>query len=361
MVEPFVDAEHPADPYPGSVPVHSYAHHGGVGWPLLSDRTASAGWRVGDVDLDDWLAERDAEPVAERVPLLTYGSNRNPAKLTWLRENLGLTGPVVLLRATTRDLAAVWAAGLRVRDGQRPATLCAAPGAVEEHSVWLATPEQVRVLDRCEGRGERYRLVRLRTGSVVLEDGSLVDAPWAYTAATGVRLPLLVDGRPVRCADTAQDAALALRGEAGPDGLDVSEVDGDAGADEWPDRVFVYGTLRPGASAWSLISPLAIGEGRPATLPGTLHDTGRGYPALRLDGEFPVPGQVLTLRDPVTALARLDAYEGDEYRRVRVRLPDTSVCWAYVWASPDGLTGMPVLPHGWPQITTDRVLSSPSG
>ncbi|MFB9428247.1 gamma-glutamylcyclotransferase [Streptoalloteichus tenebrarius] len=348
MVAPFVDAEHPADPYPGSVPGHSYVHHGGRGWPLRPDQAACAGWRVGRRDLDDWLAERDAPPVAARVPLLTYGSNRNPAKLTWLREHLGLPGPVVLIRATTYDLAAVWAAGLRARDGQRPATLCARPGAVESHAVWLATPEQVLALDRCEGRGERYRLARVRTGRVVLEDGATVDAPWAYTAASQVRLPLLVDGRPVRCVDIGQSDALALRGEAGPDGLDVSEVDGPPRADEWPDRLFVYGTLQPGAAGWPLLAPFVVGPGRPATLPGVVHDTGRGYPALRLDSDDLVPGQVLTLRDPAAALPRLDRYEGEEFRRVRVRLPDGSVCWTYVWTNLDDLHRMPALPHGWP-------------
>ena len=70
---------------------------------------------------------------------------------------------MVVLRARTTGVAAVWAAGLRYRDGQRPAVLVAAPGVREEHAVWLATPEQIAVLDRCEGRDDRFRLARLRT------------------------------------------------------------------------------------------------------------------------------------------------------------------------------------------------------
>ena len=53
--------------------------------------------------------------------------------------------------ARTHGVAAVWAAGFRLRDGQRPPVLAAAPGVVEQHSVWLATPGQVDVLDHCEG------------------------------------------------------------------------------------------------------------------------------------------------------------------------------------------------------------------
>ncbi|WP_189061665.1 gamma-glutamylcyclotransferase family protein [Longimycelium tulufanense] len=346
MADPFPDAEHPADPYPGSVPRHSYVHHGGLGWPLHPDFAALGGWRVGECDLDDWLLQRKAPVLADRVPVLTYGSNRCPSKLTWLREHLGLAGPVVVLRARTHDLAAVWAFGLRARDGQRPATLCALPGSVEEHSVWMATREQVRVLDTCEGRGRRYRLSRVRSGQVELEDGSIVDSPWAYTAATEVRLPLLANGKPVRCVDTPQDEALALKGVPGPDGLDVSEVDGDPAGDEWPDRVFVYGTLQPGASAWPLMSRFVTDEGTPARLAGTVYDTGLGYPALRLGDGPGAPGTVLRLRDPEAAFRQLDAYEGSDYQRVRVRVSDGTVCWTYVWLS--DVAQLAVLAEGWP-------------
>ncbi|OLT04461.1 hypothetical protein BJF90_22860 [Pseudonocardia sp. CNS-004] len=124
------------------------------------------------------------------MPVLAYGSNRCPSKITWLRRELGMgEDPVVALRARTRGLAAVWASGLRRRDGQRPAVLAAAPGAVEEHVVWLATPEQIAVLDRCEGRDERFRLARLRTGEVRTADGAPVVEPWCYVAHGETRRP----------------------------------------------------------------------------------------------------------------------------------------------------------------------------
>ena len=50
--------------------------------------------------------------MAARVPVLTFGSNRCPGKLTWLRENLGLRVPVVVLRARVDDLAVVGSPGL---------------------------------------------------------------------------------------------------------------------------------------------------------------------------------------------------------------------------------------------------------
>ncbi|MGH3589270.1 MAG: gamma-glutamylcyclotransferase, partial [Pseudonocardia sp.] len=103
----------------------------------------------------------------------------------------------------------------------------AAPGVVEEHAVWLATPAQVAVLDRCEGRDVRFRLARLRSGEVHTEDGTRIDAPWCYLGHSTARRPLLVDGAPVRCTDLSQAAALALQGVPGPgDGLDAPTVVG---------------------------------------------------------------------------------------------------------------------------------------
>jgi hypothetical protein len=220
------DSDFPADPYPGAVPPFSFVHHDGRSWPLVP----GAGWHVGAPDgpeLDLWLAGFGAPPLAARVPVLSYGSNRNPNKITWLRGALGLPGPVVVLRARTRGIAAVWASGFRARDGQRTSVLGAAPGAVEQHGLWLATPEQVAVLDRCEGRGDRYRLARLGVGSVHVDDGTRIDAPWCYVGLSARRRPLLVDGRPVRCADVGQAAAVRLTGEpASDDGLDAVTVDG---------------------------------------------------------------------------------------------------------------------------------------
>ena len=344
------DSDFPADPYPGAVPPFSFVHHDGRSWPLVP----GAGWHVGAPDgpeLDLWLAGFGAPPLAARVPVLSYGSNRNPCKITWLRNALGLTGPVVVLRARTRDIAAVWASGFRARDGQRTSVLGAAPGAVEQHGVWLATPEQVAVLDRCEGRGDRYRLARLGVGSVRVDDGTRIDAPWCYVGLSARRRPLLVDGRPIRCADVGQADAVRLTGEpASVDGLDAITVDGPPNPDDWPAALFTYGTLQPGQPAWPLLAGHATGRPRRATVAGRLLDTGFGYPALRLDAAATAPGWVVPVRDPAELLARLDAYEGPQYRRLRVACttdeqPGTA-CWTYAWTSGDA--GMTPIPRGWP-------------
>ena len=276
------DIEHPADPYPGAVPPVSYVHVDEV----------ARGIHDGAVDgfpLDAWLRSNGAAPLAARLPVLAYGSNRSPSKITWLRRALGLgADPVVVLRARTTGVTAVWAAGLRARDGARPAVLAAAPGVVEQHAVWLATADQIAVLDRCEGRDERFRLASLRTGAVVVDGGALaapivdvvVERPWVYLGHAEIRRPLLVDGAPVRCVDVPQDVARTLAGEsAATDGLDADTVTGAPHPDEWPAALFAYGLLQPGQASWRRVHAHATGPAEPATVAGGVFDTGHGYPA----------------------------------------------------------------------------------
>jgi len=180
---------------------------------------------------------------------------------------------------------------------------------------------------------------------VRLEDGALVEAPLAYVAggrsdsARTVRYPLLVDGRPVRCAAVPQSAAAVLTGEpAAGDGLALSVVEGTPPPEDQPRRLFVYGTLQPGASHWPMLARHAVGAPTRAVVPGTLFDTGSGYPALRLGSGPGVSGWLVELTRPAAILSTLDDYEGEEYRRVRVTLAGGRQAWAYVWVDPfDGM------------------------
>ncbi|HEX6360063.1 gamma-glutamylcyclotransferase [Actinophytocola sp.] len=345
----FADEDFPAAPYPGCRPATSYVHDDATGWALTPDPT---GWRVAGTGLDTWLTERGAAPTADRVPVLCYGSNACPSKLTWLRTALGLQGPAVVLLARCTGLAAVWASGLRIVDDQRPATLAAMAGNSEDHVVWLAAPDQVAVLDRCEGRGERYHLTHVDTGEVRLEDGTVVDGPLAYTAAAPRRMPLLMDGRPVRCLDVPQSRATALTGVAADThGLAVRVVTGAPAPAEFPSRVFVYGTLQPHAEAWRRLERHATGA-HEARMPGALYDTGRGYPALRLGDGPGVAGWVVELANPATALAELDEYEGGEYRRIRVALPGGLQCWTYKWVN--SVDGLRMLTARWADADPSR-------
>lgn len=351
------DGLFPADPYPGAAPPFSFVHLDGHAHPL---RPSRSGWTVAGAPLDDWLAAQGAAPGRLRVPVLAYGSNRCPSKITWLRARHGLgADPVVVLRASTTGVTAVWAAGLRRRDGQRPAVLAAARDVVEHHAVWLATPTQLAALDRCEGRDERYRLVRLHTGEIRTEDGALIEHPWCYVGLAEIRRPLLVGGRLVRCAEVTQQAASVLVGEpADTDGLDATTVVGPPDPGDWPAALFTYGLLRPGQPAWDLVAPHASGPAVPATVAGTLLDTGRGYPAWQPDGDGVTPGRLVPLRDPAALLPVLDRFEGPDYERVRV-VADGRVCWAYAWRA--ATAGFRPLRHGWPSSEEPGATRPPDG
>lgn len=111
------------------------------------------------------------------------------------------------------------------------------------------------------------------------------------------------------------------------------------------DRIAVYGTLQRGSTAWHLLEPLVTGPFERVELPGTLYDTGRGHPALRLDGIGRAPAQLFRLRDPERAWPVLDDYEGPEYERRLLTLAEV-VCWIYAWPGP--VTDLQPLPRGWP-------------
>jgi gamma-glutamylcyclotransferase (GGCT)/AIG2-like uncharacterized protein YtfP len=113
-----------------------------------------------------------------------------------------------------------------------------------------------------------------------------------------------------------------------------------------PAALFVYGLLQPGEPSWHLLAPHTAGRPQRAQVDGTVHDTGRGYPALRTRTGGRAPGWLVRLRDPAAALPGLDAYEGPEYRRERIVTVDGEPCWAYVWARP--AAGLRPLPCGWP-------------
>lgn len=108
------------------------------------------------------------------------------------------------------------------------------------------------------------------------------------------------------------------------------------------DALFVYGTLMPGHLRWRMLAAHALDQ-RPATVPGTLYDTGQGWPAAvfgRTPTQTRVPGWVVwfSADDLAGLLPGLDEMEGigpvpdaavDPY--VRIRVPIDSVTEAWGW------------------------------
>lgn len=108
------------------------------------------------------------------------------------------------------------------------------------------------------------------------------------------------------------------------------------------DALFVYGTLMPGHLRWAMLAPHAV-DWRPAVVPGTLYDTGNGWPAA-VFGLTPterlVPGWVVWLSAGTLeiVLPDLDEMEGigsvpdprvDPYVRIRVPIDAVTEAWSY--------------------------------
>ncbi len=89
------------------------------------------------------------------------------------------------------------------------------------------------------------------------------------------------------------------------------------------DLIFVYGTLRSGFSNEHALLLRANAEFvGPATVRGSIYLMADypvgGYPGFRENPDGVVHGEIWRLREPERILALLDAYEGDQYERVRI-------------------------------------------
>ncbi len=93
------------------------------------------------------------------------------------------------------------------------------------------------------------------------------------------------------------------------------------GSEEAINRLFVYGSLRTGQTARTLIAN-SVTRSVAATIGGNLYVFPMGYPAF-VEGANKVVGELLWLEDLAATLAMLDAYEGHDFVRIvrQVMLP----------------------------------------
>jgi gamma-glutamylcyclotransferase (GGCT)/AIG2-like uncharacterized protein YtfP len=142
-------------------------------------------------------------------------------------------------------------------------------------------------------------------------------------------------------------------------------------------RLFVYGTLLPGRLRWPLLRPFVTDHG-PASVPGRLFDSGRGWPVavfeaaadgapdvdaaptLHRGGPASAPGPrvpgVVVLLDPdrsgeaVDLLDRVEGTAAGLLDRVRVTTVAGEVAWAY--HHPHAVTGLVAL-RSWAEVPLD--------
>lgn len=102
--------------------------------------------------------------------------------------------------------------------------------------------------------------------------------------------------------------------------------------------LFVYGSLAPGQPNGHILKPLR-GVWKRAAVKGFLHSRGwgadQGFSGIELDnhGDL-VQGQVFSSKGLNTYWEILDAFEGEDYKRIiaQVFLPNGKVIKAYIYA-----------------------------
>jgi gamma-glutamylcyclotransferase (GGCT)/AIG2-like uncharacterized protein YtfP len=116
------------------------------------------------------------------------------------------------------------------------------------------------------------------------------------------------------------------------------EVERTTGSHEILDRLFVYGTLRQGQTARSLVAN-QIKKCVKASTAGAIYAFPMGHPGfVEGDGKGRVEGEVIWLTELAATFALLDAYEGQDFARVirQVHLEDTGEqVWAWVYTLAD--------------------------
>jgi gamma-glutamylcyclotransferase (GGCT)/AIG2-like uncharacterized protein YtfP len=333
-------SDYPVDPYPGERPTGSWViDRDERCLPVAPDEGMPSGWAVLSatrVCLDSWLAAQGATRLADRIPLLSYGSNACPGKV--LRNRTPL--PVVSLACEMEGLASAWCTGTTMA-GRLPTTLAAVPARAEsavpgraasEHVesavVTMADREELARLDVVEGRATGWYTLRiLHTGRVTLENGARIARPAAYIGSRPERRPAVADG------GLALRTAAPRPGSAGPVGDEVPPGSYPHPGECVP-AVFTYGTLMPGQVRAHLLADRLAAEPWPAEVFGDLRDTGRGYPALNADADRKAPGVLCELRPETMAdtLAMLDEVEGTAaglYSR-QLRNVGGVLAWVYV-------------------------------
>ena len=129
-------------------------------------------------------------------------------------------------------------------------------------------------------------------------------------------------------------------------------------ANDVVDRVFVYGTFRLGEPARAMIDGY-VESHEPASITGRIYAFAEGWPGMVEDDDAVVVGELLWLQELAAALPLLDAYEGEEFRRVLrlARRADGASMYAWCYMLADAATAATgaLIPHGdWTRWRRER-------
>ncbi len=138
------------------------------------------------------------------------------------------------------------------------------------------------------------------------------------------------------------------------------EVERTTGSHEILDRLFVYGTLRQGQTARSLVAN-QITRCVKAWTAGSIYAFPMGHPGyIEGDGQGRVEGEVIWLDELAATFGLLDAYEGQDFARVirKVSLEETGEeiwAWVYTLSDPTAIKFGTLIQHGdWVRYWTEQ-------
>jgi gamma-glutamylcyclotransferase (GGCT)/AIG2-like uncharacterized protein YtfP len=136
------------------------------------------------------------------------------------------------------------------------------------------------------------------------------------------------------------------------------EVERTTGSHEILDRLFVYGTLRTGQTARSLVAN-QIRRCERASVAGRIFAFPMGHPGYTEEGGGVVVGEVIWLEDLAATFGLLDAYEGQDFARVirQATLDESGEqlwAWVYALSDPGAVKFGTLIEHGdWVRYWTE--------
>jgi gamma-glutamylcyclotransferase (GGCT)/AIG2-like uncharacterized protein YtfP len=137
------------------------------------------------------------------------------------------------------------------------------------------------------------------------------------------------------------------------------EVERTTGSHEVLDRLFVYGTMRLGQTARSLVAN-QITRCVKASTSGSIYAFPMGYPGFTEgDGTGKVHGEVIWLTELPATFGLLDAYEGQDFARVikQVKLETGEEVWTWIYTLADPSTvklGTLIADGDWVRYWTEQ-------
>ena len=136
------------------------------------------------------------------------------------------------------------------------------------------------------------------------------------------------------------------------------EVERTTGSHEILDRLFVYGTLRKGQTARSLVAN-QIKQSVTAWTTGSIYAFPMGHPGFVEGGKGRVEGEVIWLTELAATFGLLDAYEGADFARVirQVTLETGEMVWAWLYtlSDPAAVKLGTLIQHGdWVRYWTEQ-------